>query len=340
MTDTSSDVSFYVILDSNIWRSENFLQSAMGSALLYAVSGGKAAIVLPEIVELEVNNVMYENAKTTIAEIQRKIAQLGRLPGDLNRLMTFVAPDPSAVEAGVKARWEQLHGVITRVGFTYTHARQALDRILAKRSPSGQNNEQFRDCCIWEVTLEMARDHPVHLITNDSAFYVNRDSARSLEEEANQSSLSINLYRDIAHFLSGMKETISTLGEAKLASQIVIAVVPLITETIKRINAGGRYNFVVANPSTPQIQGFSTLKPNILAVSFKVSFGLQNLIPEGSDATLTIEGTCAYDAQNNDGVSEIEIDIWRLRINGYQHSWSGTSWQEPGKLESMFSHVE
>ena len=58
MTDTSSDVSFYVILDTNIWRSENFLQSAMGSALLYAVSAGKAAIVLPEIVELEVNNIM------------------------------------------------------------------------------------------------------------------------------------------------------------------------------------------------------------------------------------------------------------------------------------------
>lgn len=154
MTDTSSDVSFYVILDTNIWRSENFLQSTMGSALLYAVSAGKSAIVLPEIVELEVNNVMYENAKTTIAEIQRKIAELGRLPGDLNRLMTFVAPDPSAVQAGVKARWKQLHGVIMKVGFTYTHARQALDRILAKRSPSGQNNEQFRDCCIWEVTLD------------------------------------------------------------------------------------------------------------------------------------------------------------------------------------------
>ena len=68
------------------------------------------------------------------------------------------------------------------------------------------------------MTLEMARDHSVHLMTNDSAFYVNRDSARSLEEEANQSSLSINLYRDIAHFLSDMKETISTLDEAKLAS--------------------------------------------------------------------------------------------------------------------------
>ena len=119
---------------------------------------------------------------------------------------------------------------------------------------------------------------------------MNRDSARSLEEEVNQSSLSINLYRDIAHFLSGMRETISTLDEAKLASKIVIAVIPLITQTIKRINAGGRYHFVVEKPSTPQIQGFSTPKPNILAVSFKVSFALQNLISERSDATLTIEG--------------------------------------------------
>jgi hypothetical protein len=338
MTDISGQALFHVILDSNIWRSAQLLQRALGSALLHALSAGRADIVLPEIVELELPNIFYREAKAVIESIHTKIVLLEGLPGNLSQGMTFIAPDPSAVRAGVEARWEQLGGLIKRVGFTHDHARGALNRILAKRPPCGQNNEQFRDCCIWEVALEIAQESPVHLITKDTAFYDGRNRLSPLlQEEVSDRGLNINLYPDISDFLSAMKQTVPAFDEGKLASKIVDAVNPLIKEAISRMNAGGRYDFALEGSSTPQIQGFSTPKSNILAVSFKCNFVLRNVLPDTGNATLIVEGSCAYDPQNNDEVFETEIAIWRLRINGLQRSWSGTVWEEPGKLEEMFS---
>src|SRR5262245_61073369 len=50
-------------------------------------------------------------------------------------------------------------------------AQAALMRVIEKRPPSGRNNEQFRDCCIWEHCVRAAKQHTVHLITADGHFY-------------------------------------------------------------------------------------------------------------------------------------------------------------------------
>jgi hypothetical protein len=342
MTDiTPAAAPFHVILDANVWVSERLLQTTIGSALLYAVSAARATIVVPEIVELEVNNVLPEQAETANEDIRKRIGLLKHLSG--SPFMTFLAPSRSAVQAGIQTRWEQLNGVITRTAFTHQHARGALNRILGKHPPCGQNNEQFRDCCIWEAALEVARNGPAHLITNDSAFYENRDRARGLapllRTELSDHGLCINLYPDIAHFLSGMGETIFKLDETTVAAKILTAVIPAVTGIIECLNASQKNLFILGKPSTPRIQGFSTPKSAIFAVTFELNFPLENTVPERSDATLTVEGTCSYDAQNNDDLSEIEIVSWSTRIKGFETMWRGEGWQEPGRLERYYSNA-
>jgi hypothetical protein len=42
--------------------------------------------------------------------------------------------------------------------------------VINKAPPSGENNEQFRDCCIWAAAASMATDRVVHLLSADTAF--------------------------------------------------------------------------------------------------------------------------------------------------------------------------
>jgi hypothetical protein len=55
--------------------------------------------------------------------------------------------------------------------------------VIAKTPPSWPNNEQFRDCCIWEASFALAEYCTVHLVSNDSAFYENRDRTKGLANQ-------------------------------------------------------------------------------------------------------------------------------------------------------------
>src|ERR1035437_871029 len=148
MTETQEDeFPFCLILDSNIWVSERLLQTTIGSALLFAVSVGQAPIVLPEIVELEVESVLLQLADKAVEDIRKGIGLLKHLSG--HNLMSLMAPNRAGLESGIRKRWAELGGVIRRVEFTHGHAKSVLMRILARTPPCGDNNEQFRDCCIW-----------------------------------------------------------------------------------------------------------------------------------------------------------------------------------------------
>jgi hypothetical protein len=151
----SSDPAFYVLLDSNIWITERLLQSAIGNAFLFAVSGGKGAIGVAEIVRLEVDEVLKTQADNAVELVRKNLRLLQQLSG--HQLMNQVVPSTAALEAGISDRWTQLSGVIEDIPFTFDDAKSALTRILRKSPPCNENNEQFRDCCVWEAALRGGR---------------------------------------------------------------------------------------------------------------------------------------------------------------------------------------
>jgi PIN domain len=168
---------FLVILDSNVWVAERLLQTTLGTALLFAITTGDGAIGLPEVVELEVGHVLTAHADQAVEAIRKNTQLLRQLSG---RKVSHYVPTQSAIQAGMMDRWNALSGVLRRTIFTHEQAKAGLARVVAKLPPSGENNEQFRDACIWAAALESAKESPVHLITNDRAFFEGRDQNRAV----------------------------------------------------------------------------------------------------------------------------------------------------------------
>jgi hypothetical protein len=304
--------------------------------VLYALAGSGAIIGLPQIVEMEVDRVLAQHAEDAVDQLRKSVRLLRQLSG--MQMSVLTAPNAGAIREGIAGRWKSLEGLLARVPFTHDHATSALHRIIAKTPPCGENNEQFRDCCIWEAGMELAATAPVHLVTNDSAFYEGRDRTRSLAksliEEAKARGCDIRLYPSLKEFLVATSGTTAALDETMIGEAIIAAVAA-------KAEGLAQSGFVVGSPSKPRISGYATPKPSVVAVSFEIRYPLvrpaEQEIGEGADkADLRIEGTCSYDPNTGD-VSDIEVRSWHHSLPGYgKHGFGGTSWMDPKTMRTEY----
>src|SRR5260370_35497663 len=123
-----------MILDTNVWVAERLLQSSTGSALLYAFTSAGAIIALPEVVELEINEVLTAQAEGALSNIARGVSLLRQLSG---YRLAFDAPTPLAVAEGIARRWNHLVGAVQRMPFTFYHPRDALHLFIRKSRSRG-----------------------------------------------------------------------------------------------------------------------------------------------------------------------------------------------------------
>ncbi|MGV7219469.1 PIN domain-containing protein [Bradyrhizobium sp. UFLA05-112] len=186
---SDQDSKYCLLLDANVWVSERMLHSSVGSAVLFAVAANSSTIVLPEIVELEVDRVLKSEAVRASAALRKSVDLLRQLSGHERVLQPM--PTENAIHEGILRRWKELDGVIVRAPFTFEQAQASLQRILNHTPPCGENNEQFRDCCIWETALEFSASSVVHFVTNDSAFYDNRDRENIVKPLKNELALQL-----------------------------------------------------------------------------------------------------------------------------------------------------
>ncbi|MGY8663482.1 PIN domain-containing protein [Bradyrhizobium sp. UFLA05-109] len=319
----SDEKPYHVLLDANIWIAERLLQSAIGSALLYAMTGAKASILLPEVVELEVNRILPAMAEKAVALISREGSLLRQLSG---HNLLFTGPSPVAIEDGIRHRWKQLEGILIRVPFTHAQAKSALSRVVQKSAPSGENNEQFRDCCIWEAALSAATDHTVHLITADAAFYDGRNKnsglASTLVDEIRSGKRDIRIYPALKDFLSAIGDSAAAIEQEAIGASILGAV----DERAREI-ASETGKFELGASHKPILRGYATPKPSLVAISFEVAFDLNYVDAQSErsdEAKLTIRGICSYDPSSNQ-VSEIEVREWSTHLKGQHMSWGSLS---------------
>ena len=311
---------YYVVVDANIWVAERLLQSAIGSAFLYAVTGAKSSVLLPEVVELEIARVLPDMAERAISVIRRELSLLRHLSG---HNISLVAPSALAIEEGIRERWKQLGGLLIRVPFTHDQAKSALRRVIRKAPPSGDNNEQFRDCCIWEAALSMAADRTVHLVSADNAFYENRSRsaglASVLRAELETTQNEIHIHSSMKDFLAAMSPDAQAIDENAISEAITKAIMGHAREIAAngdstRSDAG----FELGAVHRPKISGYATPKPSTIAIFFEASFELQRSIIEDEtssrdDAEMTLKGSCSYDPITKE-LSEIEIREWQKNL--------------------------
>jgi hypothetical protein len=301
-------MSYCVILDANVWVAERLLQSSIGSAFLYALSVADAIIGVPEVVEIETSHVleiMCEDAIEDIRQARRLLQQMSE-----HRAL-YTGPSSGAIREGIASRWKALSGRIERVPFSLEQAGAALQRVVQGVAPAAKNNEQFRDCCIWEAAKLLASNRPVHLVSNDAAFFEGRDRKRglaeSLREEAATNRIDIDVYPTIATFLTAKAAVSAALDEKAIAAAIVKAVEPLVYAKAAGDDAR---SVSLTLLGTPTIHGYSTPKPSALAISFEVSYDCKRINEDKEvNSRLSIRGTCSYDARKN-SISEIEVKEW------------------------------
>lgn len=312
------DNAYCVILDTNAWVAERLLQSSLGSALLYALTAAQSQIGLPEIIEDEANTVLRNMAERAVELIRREQSLLRQLSGQ----EVFIAvPTSLAIDEGITRRWAHLEGILSRVPFSHEQARAALRRVSNKIPPSGENNEQFRDSCIWESALTLASDKVVHLISADSAFYEGRTYSRGLNgvlsRELASAGRDVRLYPSIRDFLAVTDLAIATLDEKVVGEAIQLAVTPAAHDIASE--DGGTLGPLFAM----RIQGYATPRPAVVAVSFDAGFQMTRPRPGADSADsipllLRVAGVCTYDP-NTCSVSEVELRGWSKSIDSPEY---------------------
>jgi hypothetical protein len=330
---------YFVVLDSNPWIAERLLQSAMGTALLYALTKDHGLIGLPEVVELEVNPHLEAEASKATEDIRKKVNFLRQLSSRSKSLITL--PSDEAVREGIANRWHELKGVIHRVPYTNEQSRAALLRVISKNPPSGPNNEQFRDCCVWEAAMQLARSGPVYLVTSDNAFYEARDRARGLSlvlaDEVKAASAELCLFPSLRELLAKLTGQAITLDEGPITQTIVAALGPIAAELAVR-KSGGSGDLGAATGI--RIKGYATPKPSIIAISFDVSYPFAIVSKDGDAeqkevASMDVRGVCSYDP-NTKGVSDIEIREWSKRLGRGHRSSMSTFSMDLERLQREF----
>jgi hypothetical protein len=91
----TNDNPYYVVLDANVWVTERLLQSSLGSAVLFALTGAHALIGLPEVVEIEVNSILTKQAKEAVEGLRKNAQLLSQLSG---QRATHQVPTSEAIQ--------------------------------------------------------------------------------------------------------------------------------------------------------------------------------------------------------------------------------------------------
>ena len=219
----AADRPLLVVPDTNALTSNYLLQTTAGSALADVLSRGNGRILLPEVVELELKNVF---ARKLAEDAEKAADRLRGLEAIIQKELLRV-PDGTGFTAAIEQRLAELDPLVLREPFTFEIAQAALMRVIEKRPPSGSNNEQFRDCCIWEHCLRLGKRYDVHLVTADGDFYEGRKPenglAAQLRSELANESASVFAYPTLPKLIEHLAPSVPphdaehlgrTIGEA------------------------------------------------------------------------------------------------------------------------------
>ncbi|WP_090746960.1 PIN domain-containing protein [Candidatus Nitrospira nitrosa] len=272
----------------------------MGNAFIRSIRQQQGRIGLPEIVAKELHNKIKEEGIRLTKTLGDTLRAAGHFTG---RKMALVVPlDEKSFEDGLRNRLDQLSSCLEKIPFTHQHAQAALDRVIQGIAPSLAKSEEFRDCAIWEATLELASNFSVHLITNDRGFYRNRDVtqgiAQELASDCQKTPQVVQIHESIAAYLRTFPAPMITFSMNSVESRI---------EAWVRTDFGTSLPYqggTLGNRLASEVQHFFTEEVNQFAIQFTQEFELVEGYKEGKGriyqpAFVTAKGSCAYCTTTN-----------------------------------------
>jgi PIN domain len=287
-----------VLPDSNILRTERFFSSTNGAALLQLLNRSGAKILLPEVIEIEVIPVLVSLYAAELKKAKSRISSLEALLGsDLGTKF----PTEADFQRAIRKSMTGLEGFIVRAPFTLEIARSALIRVVEKRPPSGSNNEQFRDCCIWQHCLEYGQKNTVHLISADGDFTKKKDALMS---EAKSQGADIRLHATVGEFLGYFEPTVKHHNDER-AHQIDKVLKPLLSQYAQE---AGFYigDLKESNIAIPEDTSASNL------ATFEMKYSLSDPQPSSVRIDPVLQANGIFTLQADGAVMDPQVEDHRI----------------------------
>ena len=169
----------FILFDANVWISQLGLQSKHGAAVRYFARKQGATVVIPEIVQLEVEEVLVRRLIGMRTSIRRGYRNLLPVFG---KLQSNHLPSEDDIRDKVANIIPDFDVPTLLIPFNLEAARSSMMKVV-RRAPPSASKEQFRDGVIWAHCLELLGEGDVHFVSEDKDFYEQRDYEKGLADE-------------------------------------------------------------------------------------------------------------------------------------------------------------
>lgn len=276
-----------VVLDSNIWLSEQMLRQSAGAAVRFYLRRHDARIALPEVVRLEVILHLSERMKELAATTRQAHRALLPLAG---RLRELVLPDDAELEAIAARAFEDIRVPVCHIPFSVESARASFEKCVRAEAPSGPKNQQFKDGVVWADCLRLAHDSPVLLVTQDKGFYEGRDYQQGLANNLKREAASVTHDISIGHELSAVLERVR--DEVPMNYDAIEAGIMTAEKRTEVSRLLGSVGYTLSDRVAATHQLFATDNPSEALIEFGLTF--RGLHPDGRDGQLIVRGEGRY----------------------------------------------
>lgn len=161
--------------------------------------------------------------------------------------------------------------------------------------PPSEDKEQFKDGVLWADCVTLLQTDDVFLITNDRAFYKERDPkqglAPALAAEISGANHKLTLLEKLTDLLSEIKDGV-------VVDDIMLARSFLVSQKKSIIDIVTRHDFEMGEIIVVQRRLFATENPRHLFVRFTIEYECSDVTATRGSAVLKVEGECRYDVDN------------------------------------------
>ncbi len=235
----------------------------------------------------------------------------------------YIVPTDEDLKQSVQTRLDFIEERvrIVRIPFTFEHAESSLRRVMEESPPNGFKNQQFKDLAIWEAILELARSFEVVFVTEDKAFFQDRDPrkglAQNLRDDIASAGGGVVVYYELATYLEALREQIPTLNLERIATQIDRIIRTHLQDMSKKLSkTDSTLGFELQEITEHKISPFLTENTDILATSYSLNYRAFRTIRLGDAPRVEVKvyasGTCSISARD-----ESVFDVKNAKVEVY-----------------------
>lgn len=231
-----------IILDTNVFREDFWLQSHKSALLLDYLRKTGGRIIMPQIVWEEVGALF----KRELLENLHKFASARR---DVEKVLNDSIPETINInpDAEVKRYREFL---MARLNFTEEsvvpylaeYLQAVVMRAINRVKPCSEKGEEIRDAILWLTVMDIARgdgDYRAVFISRNTKQFAdeNKELHRTLREEAEREGLEIKYYFELGKFISAHAATVNYVTKDWLLENVSLDEIK--SEMLERVESEG-----------------------------------------------------------------------------------------------------